>query len=82
MYRPKNLDFNLKIEKMIFMSSVQDAVVMWRLAVTNGLVGRVFTNSPGDWGSISGQVIPKTKKKMVLDATLFNIQHYKETDQG
>ena len=25
-------------------------------------VGRVFTNGSGDWGSISGQVIPKTQK--------------------
>ena len=25
-----------------------------------GLVGRVFTNGPGDWGSIPGRVIPKT----------------------
>ena len=23
----------------------------------------VFANGPGDWGSIPGQVIPKTKKK-------------------
>ena len=41
-----------------------------------GLVGRVFTNGPGDQGSVSGQVIPKTQK-MVLDASLFNSQHYK-----
>ena len=49
---------------------------------------RVFTNGPGDLGSIPSQVIPKTKKKkkkkkkkkrkkkMVLDAYLLNIQHY------
>ena len=37
---------------------------------------RVFTNCPGDRGSIAGQVMPKTQK-MVLDATLFNSQHYK-----
>ena len=37
---------------------------------------RVFANGPGDWGSISGQVIPKTQK-MVLDASLLNTQHYK-----
>ena len=30
---PKNLDFYLKAEKMIFMSPVQNVVVMWRLAV-------------------------------------------------
>ena len=30
---------------------------------------RVFANSPGDRGSIPGQVIPKTQK-MILDAAL------------
>ena len=42
----------------------------------NGLVGRVFTNGPGDQGSISGRVIPKTFK-MVL-----NTQHYKVRMKG
>ena len=37
---------------------------------------RVFTNGPGDRGSIPGRVITKTQK-MVLDATLLNTQHYK-----
>ena len=32
-------------------------------------MSRVFTNGPGDWDSVSGQVILKTQK-MVLDATL------------
>ena len=36
---------------------------------------RVFANGPGDRVSIPDRVIPKTKK-MVLDATLLNIQHY------
>ena len=27
-----------------------------------GLMSRVFTNGPGDWGSIPGRVIPKTQK--------------------
>ena len=27
-----------------------------------GPVGRVFANGPGDWHSIPGRVIPKTKK--------------------
>ena len=36
----------------------------------------VFTNSPGDWGSVPGQVIPKIQK-MVLDAALPNDYHYK-----
>ena len=32
-------------------------------------MNRVFTNGPGDWGSIPGRVIQKTQK-MVLDASL------------
>ena len=36
----------------------------------------VFANSPGDWGSIPGHVIPKTLK-MVLDTSLLNTQQYK-----
>ena len=38
-----------------------------------GLVGRVFANDPGDWGSIPGCVIPTTLK-MVLDTSLLNAQ--------
>ena len=30
-----------------------------------------FANGMGDWGSIPGQVIPKTHK-MILDASLLN----------
>ena len=41
-----------------------------------GIVVRVFTNGPRDQGSIPGWVIPKTKK-MVLDTSLLNTQHYK-----
>ena len=41
-----------------------------------GLVGSMFTRGLGDLGSIPGQVILKTQK-MVLDAALFNTQHYK-----
>ena len=37
---------------------------------------RVFANGPGDLSSIPSLVIPKTKK-MVLDASLLNTQHYK-----
>ena len=43
---------------------------------------RVFTNGPGDLGSIPGRVIPKAKKKMVLDAFLLNTQHYKVQIKG
>ena len=41
---------------------------------------RVFANGLGDWVSIPGQVIPKTKK-LVLDALKLNTQHNK-VDQG
>ena len=46
-----------------------------------GLMSRVFANGPGDRGSIPGRVIPKTQK-MVLDAALFNTQHYKVRIKG
>ena len=42
---------------------------------------KVFANGPGDLGSIRGRVIPKTQK-MVLDASLLNIQHYKVRIKG
>ncbi len=42
---------------------------------------RVFANDPGDLGSIPVRVILKTKK-MVLDATLLNTQHYKVQIKG
>ena len=41
-----------------------------------GLVGRVFTNGPGNLGSIPGRFILKTLK-MVLDTSLLNTQQYK-----
>ena len=43
------------------------------------MMGRVFTNDPGDWGSIPGQVIQDLK--MILDASLFNTA-LQGTDQG
>ena len=46
-----------------------------------GLMSRVFINSQGDWSSIPDWVIPKTQK-MVLDAALLNIQHYKVQLKG
>ena len=42
---------------------------------------RGLTNGPGDLGSIPGGVIPKTKK-MVLDNSLLNTQHYKVVIKG
>ena len=46
-----------------------------------GQVGRVFTNGPGDLGSIPGRVIPKTLR-MVLDTPLLNTQQYKVQIKG
>ena len=46
-----------------------------------GLMSRVFANSPEDWGSIPGWVIPKIQK-MVFDAALLNTQHYKVRIKG
>ena len=46
-----------------------------------GLMSRIFANSPGDWVSIPGRVLPKTQK-MVLDAALLNSQHYKVRIKG
>ena len=45
------------------------------------LVGRVFTNGPGDLGSIPGHVIPKTSK-MVFDTSLLNTQQHKVCIKG
>ena len=46
-----------------------------------GLAVSVFSNGPGDLGSIPGQVKSKTQK-MVLDASLLNNQHYKVWNKG
>ena len=46
-----------------------------------GLVGKVFTNGPGDLGLIPGRVILKILK-MVLDASLLNTQQYKVCIKG
>ena len=39
-------------------------------------MSRVYANGPWDRVSIQGQIIPKAQK-MLLDASLLNIQHYK-----
>ena len=44
-------------------------------------MSRVFTDGPGDQGSIPGRVIPKTQK-MVLNAALLNTQNYKVWIKG
>ena len=46
-----------------------------------GMMVRVFANGPGDLGSLPSRVIPKTQK-MVLDAALLSIQHYKVRIKG
>ena len=55
--------------------------IIWFQVPDIGLGVRVFANGPGDLGSIPGRVIPKTQK-MVLDASLLNIQHYKVWIKG
>ena len=51
-----------------------------------GLLGWVFANGLGDLGSVSGRIIPKTKKKkkkkIVLDTSLLNTQQYKVHIKG
>ena len=42
---------------------------------------RVFANDPGDLGSNSGRVIPKTLK-LVLGTSLLNTQQYKVRIEG
>ena len=44
-------------------------------------MSRMFANGPGEWGSIPGQVIPKTQK-MRLDAALLSTQHNKVRIKG
>ena len=46
-----------------------------------GQMGRVFANGPGVQGSIPSGVMSKTQK-MVLNAALFNTQHYKVRIKG
>ena len=41
----------------------------------------VYAKGPGNLGSFPGRVIPKTQK-MILDATLLNIQPYKVRIKG
>ena len=44
-------------------------------------MSRAFANDPGNLGSISGRVIPKTFK-MLLDTTLLNTQQNKVRIKG
>ena len=68
--------------KMLFLIIVSILVLFpLRKFRAIGLMSRVFTNGPGDQGSIPGRVIPKTQK-MMLDATLLNTQHYEVWIKG
>ena len=51
------------------------------ISCVTGLVGTVFADDPGDLGSISGYVIPKTFKRL-LDTSLLNTQQYKVRIKG
>ena len=51
------------------------------VCVSIAQVVRVFASVPGDRGSISGRVIPKSQK-MLLDASLLNTQYYKVWIKG
>ena len=44
-------------------------------------MSRVFVNGPGDWGSITGPVIPKAQN-IVFDSALLNTQHFKVCFKG
>ena len=48
----------------------------YTMATYIGMMIWMFANYPGDMGSMPGRVIPKTQK-MVLNASLLNIQQYK-----
>ena len=65
-----------EIVKTIQMTALLRLAKILRRILGIGLMSRVFTNGPGDWGSVLGQIIPKTQK-LLLDATLLNTQHYK-----
>ena len=66
----------LYLYKVVYFSLT---LCVWEHSI--GLMSRVFTNGPGDRGSIPGQVIPKTQK-MVLDDSLLNTQRYKVKIKG
>ena len=56
-------------------------MMMIVLKIPIGIMVKLFDNGLGDWGSISGQVIPKTQK-MVLAAPLLSTQHNKLRIKG
>ena len=70
--------YTLIVNNILTFSFLNIAITQWRAI---GLMIRVFTNGPGDRGSIPGRVIPKTKK-MLLDTALLNTQHYNVRIKG
>ena len=56
-------------------------IVIYTVVLVPDMMVRVFANGPGDLGSTSSRVIPKTQK-MVLDASLLNTQQYKVGIKG
>ena len=77
-------------QSTIFLSFGYDSIrdwtkVSWAIGEYSShyanLVGRVFTNSPGDLFSIPGHIIPKTLK-MVPDNSLLNTQQYEVRIKG
>ena len=67
---------NLNSQLFIFFSFIY--IFINRLI---GLVGRMFANDSGDFGSIPGRVILKTFK-MAFDNSLLNTQQYKVRIKG
>ena len=70
-------------ELPILLASKMMSNVFWHpvYILLIGLADSVFTNGPGDLGSTTGRVIPKTPK-MVLNICLLNTQHYKACIKG
>ena len=78
--------FCLNTLTMLHLKQIWAHFIQWTCILVNfispiGLMSAVFANGPGDWGSISGRVIPKTQK-MVLDAAFLSPQHYKVRIKG
>ena len=71
------LSFHIYVNVHNHLSLLVSILIYWLI----GLVGRVFTNGPGDLGSIPGRIIPKTLS-MVLDTSLLNTQQYKVHIKG
>ena len=61
------------------MKSIMRSYTFWTSPLA--IMSRVVANGPEDWGSIPGQVIPKTQK-MVLNVALLNTRHYKVGIKG